>query len=156
MQNKKLYVIELLVGIFIISGILGLLFFALKVSPVNYKSENSYIIKANFDNIGNLKQGASVKSAGVSVGSVNKIIFNNQTFQAQVMIDVYNKYKFPIDSQLKIATNGLLGDQYLSMEAGAETSFLKNNDILENTQSALVLEDLIGKFLYSKAQEAPK
>jgi len=156
MENKKIYSIDFLVGIFVILGVVSLLFFALKVSNVSYKQEKGYTIEARFDNIGTLKKGASVKSAGVIVGQVKNIVFNDKLFQAQVFLDLSSKYKFPKDSQLKISTTGLLGDQYLAIEAGAEQENLKSGDIIQETQSALVLEDLIGKFLYSKAEDMGK
>jgi len=156
MEKKNIYSIDFLVGIFVILGVISLFFFAIKVSNISYKQEKGYTVEARFDNIGTLKKGASVKSAGVIVGQVESIVFNDKLFQAQVFIHLNNLYKFPKDSQLKISTTGLLGDQYLALEAGADTQTLNQGDIIQQTQSALVLEDLIGKFLYSKAQDMGK
>jgi phospholipid/cholesterol/gamma-HCH transport system substrate-binding protein len=111
-------------------------------------------VNARFENIGTLKPGASVKSAGVVVGRVKSITFNDQIYQAVLALELDGQYKFPSDSQFKIMTTGLLGDQFIGVEAGSDTEFLKEGQVVENTQSALVLEDLIGKFLYSKAQDA--
>ncbi|MFM2343635.1 MAG: outer rane lipid asymmetry maintenance protein MlaD [Pseudomonadota bacterium] len=156
MEKKHAYGIDFLVGLFVCCGVISLLFFALKVSHISQNNKNGYSIIARFDNIGTLKVGASVKSAGVIVGRVSKIIFNDKVFQAQVGLTLDQSYKFPKDSQLKIVTSGLLGDQYVGIDAGADTEILKNGDIIEQTQSAIVLEDLIGKFLYSKAQDMGK
>ena len=156
MEKKHAYGIDFLIGLFVCCGIVSLLFFALKVSHISYNIKNGYIVNARFDNIGALKVGASVKSAGVTVGRVNNIVFNDKVFQAQVGLILNPSYKFPKDSQLKIVTSGLLGDQYIGIDAGADTDILKNGDTIEQTQSAIVLEDLIGKFLYSKAQDMSK
>lgn len=146
--------LELMVGLFVLLGLASLLFFALKVSKVSLSNQEYYSVDARFDNVGTLKEGASVKSAGVVVGQVNKVSFNNDVYQAIVNMQLNKAYQFPKDSQFKIATTGLLGDQYIALEAGAEKEMLTNTSQAENTQSAMVLEDLIGKLLYSKAKEA--
>jgi phospholipid/cholesterol/gamma-HCH transport system substrate-binding protein len=117
-------------------------------------SDNSYPVTARFDNIGGLKPRAAVKSAGVVVGRVESITFDDKTFQARVTLALENRYKFPKDSSLKILTSGLLGDQYIGIEAGAEEKILKDGDVVTATQSAVVLENLIGQFLYNKAADA--
>ncbi len=152
-KQKYTYYIDFLVGLFVCIGLFALLFFALKISHVNYQGQKNYTVEAYFDNIGTLKTGASVKSSGVVIGSVKEILFNDRIFRAQVKIALDTKYKFPKDSQLKIATTGLLGDQYLNIDAGSESDTLKQGDVIDNTESAIVLEDLIGKLLYSKAQD---
>jgi phospholipid/cholesterol/gamma-HCH transport system substrate-binding protein len=153
---QSAYKLNFMVGLFFIASLLALLFIALRVSHINYNSNQTYNISARFDNIGALKNGATVKSSGVVIGKVSDIIFNDKIFQAQVNIELMKKYQFPKDSQLKIATSGLLGDQYISIDAGSETAMLANGDQIEQTQSAMVLEDLIGKMLYSKAQDMGK
>ncbi len=156
MEKKHAYGIDFLVGLFVCCGIISLLFFALKVSHISRNNQIGYKVTARFDNIGSLKAGASVKSAGVIVGRVNDIVFNDKVFQAQVGLTLDSAYKFPKDSQLKIVTSGLLGDQYVGIDAGADKEILKNGDTIDQTQSAMVLEDLLGKFLYNKAQEMGK
>jgi phospholipid/cholesterol/gamma-HCH transport system substrate-binding protein len=111
------------------------------------------VIKAKFDNIGGLKVRAPVKSAGVVVGRVSDIRFDNESFEALVTMTVSREFQFPKDSSAKILTSGLLGEQYVSLAAGGDTATLKDGDTLKITQSALVLENLIGQFLYSKAAE---
>jgi len=147
---------EVLVGMFVFLGLIALLFFAIKVSRMQNAPQKSYLIQARFDNIGSLKPGAPIKSAGVVVGQVRNIQFNDKIYQAVLELEMDQQYHFPKDSQFKIVTAGLLGDQYIGVSAGSDTDFLTAGMHVDNTQSALVLEELIGKFLYSKAQEAGK
>ena len=140
------------VGLFVLIGAVALLFLALKAG--NLLSLNfapSYEVTARFDNIGGLKADAPVKSAGVVVGRVAAIRFDNQTFQANVILALDKRYSFPTDTSAKILTSGLLGDQYGGLSAGAAEKNLRNGDVIQNTQSAIVLENLIGRFLYDKA-----
>jgi phospholipid/cholesterol/gamma-HCH transport system substrate-binding protein len=140
------------VGLFVLIGAVALLFLALKAG--NLLSLNfapSYEVTARFDNIGGLKADAPVKSAGVVVGRVAAIRFDNQTFQANVILALDKRYSFPTDTSAKILTSGLLGDQYVGLSAGAAEKNLRNGDVIQNTQSAIVLENLIGRFLYDKA-----
>ena len=140
------------VGLFELIGAVALLFLALKAG--NLLSLNfapSYEVTARFDNIGGLKADAPVKSAGVVVGRVAAIRFDNQTFQANVILALDKRYSFPTDTSAKILTSGLLGDQYVGLSAGAAEKNLRNGDVIQNTQSAIVLENLIGRFLYDKA-----
>ena len=116
----------------------------------------TYDITADFQNIGGLKSGAPVKSAGVVVGRVDSIAFDDKRFQARVHLAMNDSYKFPKDSSLKILTSGLLGEQYIGIEAGADEQNLAAGDNITSTQSAVVLENLIGQFLYSKAAEGPE
>jgi phospholipid/cholesterol/gamma-HCH transport system substrate-binding protein len=155
-KQKYTYYIDFLVGLFVCIGLVALLFFALKVSRISYQGKKTYTVEAYFDNVGTLKTGASVKSSGVIVGNVKEILFNDTVFRAQIKITLDPKYKFPKDSQLKIATAGLLGDQYLNIDAGSDSEILKQGDVVDNTESAIVLEDLIGKLLYSKAHDMGK
>lgn len=140
------------VGLFVLIGAAALLFLALKAG--NLLSVNfgpSYDVIARFDNIGGLKTDAPVKSAGVVVGRVSSIRFDNQTFQADVTLALDQRYQFPTDTSAKILTSGLLGDQYVGLSPGASEKNLRNGDVIQNTQSAIVLENLIGRFLYNKA-----
>jgi phospholipid/cholesterol/gamma-HCH transport system substrate-binding protein len=118
--------------------------------------QSSYTVSGRFDNIGGLKRQAAVKSAGVVVGRVENVTFDDKTFQATVTMNIESRYQFPKDSSLKILTSGLLGEQYIGIEAGAEADNLANGDRIQATQSAVVLENLISQFLYNKAAEPEK
>ena len=151
-MNRKS--IDLMVGLFVLLGFGALLFLAMKAANLaSFNLSETYDISARFDNIGGLKVRAPVKSAGVVVGRVEAITFNDQTFQADVAMNMENRYAFPKDSSLKILTSGLLGDQYIGIEAGASEENLKAGDRVTATQSAVVLENLIGQFLYGKAEQ---
>jgi phospholipid/cholesterol/gamma-HCH transport system substrate-binding protein len=144
------------VGLFVLLGVAALLFLALQSAnllSLNFKS--GYQITAKFDNIGSLKPKAAVKSSGVVVGRVTSISFDDKSFQAKVTFDMDNQYAFPKDSSLKILTSGLLGEQYVGIEAGADEKTLAAGDNISTTQSAVVLENLISQFLYSKAADGP-
>lgn len=143
------------VGLFVVVGFLAVLFLALKVGNMSSISfQSTYPVKMKFDNIGGLKPRAAVKSAGVVVGRVGSIGFDTNTYQALVTIDVNKQYSFPKDSSAKILTSGLLGEQYIGLEPGGDSEMLKAGDTIAMTQSAIVLENLIGQFLYSKAADA--
>jgi phospholipid/cholesterol/gamma-HCH transport system substrate-binding protein len=142
------------VGLFAILGLAAVLFLALKSAnllQLNWSAD--YKVSAKFDNIGGLKKGAAVKSSGVVVGRVESIVFDDAAFQARVMLALDKRYAFPVDSSLKILTSGLLGEQYIGIEAGAEEKNLVSGDKIGNTQSAVVLENLISQFLYNKAAD---
>ncbi|MFL6636135.1 MAG: outer membrane lipid asymmetry maintenance protein MlaD [Massilia sp.] len=146
--------IDVWVGLFVLLGALSLLFLALKAGNMSTISFNkTYAITGKFDNIGGLKPQSPVKSAGVVVGRVGDISFDDKSFQAIVRLDLNPAYKFPKDSSLKILTSGLLGEQYIGIEAGGDTNNLVEGDRITRTQSAAVLEDLINQFIYSKAAE---
>jgi len=155
-MNKT--VLDLWVGLFVIAGIAALLFLALKVGSTSaIKTADSYEVVARFDNIGGLKPRAPVKSAGVVVGRVADIRFDNETYEAAVTLRLDKRYAFPKDTTAAIMTSGLLGEQYIGLEAGGDSQTLKDQDRILITQSAVVLENLIGQFIYGKAQEgAPK
>jgi phospholipid/cholesterol/gamma-HCH transport system substrate-binding protein len=151
-MNKT--VLDLWVGLFVIAGIVALLFLALKVGSMSaIKTNDSYEVVARFDNIGGLKPRAPVKSAGVVVGRVADIRFDNETFEAAVTLRLDKRYAFPKDTIAAILTSGLLGEQYIGLEAGGDSQKLKDRDRILITQSAVVLENLIGQFIYGKAQE---
>jgi len=139
----------------VLVGAAALLFLALKAGNLlSLNFDETYEISANFDNIGGLKPRAAVKSAGVVVGRVGAIGFDDKTFQARVALQMQRKFAFPKDSSAKILTSGLLGEQYLGIEPGADEKTLVAGDTIKQTQSAVVLESLISQFLYSKAADA--
>jgi phospholipid/cholesterol/gamma-HCH transport system substrate-binding protein len=147
-------IIDVWVGLFVLLGAVSLLFLALKAGNMSSISfSKTYAVSAKFDNIGGLKPQAPVKSAGVVVGRVGEISFDDKSYQALVRLDLQPEYKFPKDSSLKILTAGLLGEQYVGIEPGGDTQNLVNGDRITHTQSATVLEDLINQFIYSKAAE---
>jgi phospholipid/cholesterol/gamma-HCH transport system substrate-binding protein len=142
------------VGLFVLVGAAALLFLALQsANLLAWSFGATYPVNGRFDNIGGLKPKAAVKSAGVVVGRVERIAFDDKTFQARVEMQMDQRFKFPKDSSLKILTSGLLGEQYVGIEAGADDKFLAANDTITTTQSAVVLENLIGQFLYNKAAD---
>ena len=145
---------DLWVGLFVLLGLAAVLFLALKsANLLALNFDSTYKISARFDNIGGLKPRAAVKSAGVVVGRVESITFDDKYYQASVNLSMDSHYVFPKDSSLKILTSGLLGDQYLGIEAGADDKNLAAGDVISSTQSAIVLENLISQFLFSKAAE---
>ena len=151
MQRKSL---DIWVGLFVVLGAAALLFLALKAGNMSTLSfAKTYDVTARFDNIGGLKPGAPVKSAGVVVGRVDSIGLNGKTFQAEVRLKMQAGYAFPKDSSAKILTSGLLGEQYIGLEPGGDTNNLAAGDRITMTQSAIVLENLISQFLFSKAAE---
>lgn len=147
---------DLWVGLFVLLGAVAILFLALQsANLLSLSFQKTYEVTAKFDNIGGLKPKAAVKSAGVVVGRVESISFDDKSFQARVKLALETRYVFPKDSSLKILTSGLLGDQYLGIEAGPSDQNLQAGDTISSTQSAVVLENLISQFLYSKAAEPP-
>ncbi|MFZ9140426.1 MAG: outer membrane lipid asymmetry maintenance protein MlaD [Burkholderiaceae bacterium] len=143
--------INLLVGLFVLLGLVALVFLSLKVSNLmTIGSGPSYTILANFDDIGGLKPRAAVRSAGVVVGRVREIGFDDKRYQAVVTLDIQEGVAFPKDSSAQILTAGLLGEKYIGILPGAETEPLKNNDRIKLTQSAVVLENIISQFLYNR------
>jgi phospholipid/cholesterol/gamma-HCH transport system substrate-binding protein len=147
--------IETLVGLFVLLGILGVLFLALKAANLgSFSGSNSYSVTARFDNIGGLKVRAPVRSAGVTVGRVASIGLDPKTYQGVVRLDIDRDFLFPTDSSAKILTSGLLGDQYIGLEPGAEEKTLAGGDSIKQTQSAVVLENLISQFLFNKAADS--
>jgi len=152
MMNRR--ALDIWVGFFVALGFAAIMFLALRVaSSATIAAADGYEVKAKFDNIGGLKVRAPVKSAGVVVGRVAGIRFDNQNFEAVVTMNVDKRYAFPQDTAAKILTSGLLGEQYVGLTAGGDTAMLKDGDTLKITQSAIVLENLISQFLYSKAAE---
>ncbi len=152
MQRSK---VDVWVGLFVLIGAVAILFLALQsANLLSLSFEKTYRISAKFDNAGGLKPKAAVKSAGVVVGRVEAIRFDDKTFQADVLLALESRYAFPKDSSLRILTSGLLGEQYVGIEPGGDEKNLAQGDVIKQTQSAVVLENLIGQFLYSKAADA--
>jgi phospholipid/cholesterol/gamma-HCH transport system substrate-binding protein len=152
MQRKSL---DVWVGLFVLLGAMAIMFLALKVGNMSSLSLGpSYTLVARFDNIGGLKPRAPVKSAGVVVGRVESVGFDDKSFQASVTLRMEGNYHFPKDSSAKILTAGLLGEQYIGLEPGGDEKNLSEGDRIKSTQSAIVLENLISQFLFSKAAEA--
>jgi phospholipid/cholesterol/gamma-HCH transport system substrate-binding protein len=147
--------IETLVGVFVLLGMLGLVFLALQAANLgNVGGGDTYPVLARFDNIGGLKPRAAVRTAGVVVGRVKSISLDPKTYQGVVTLDIERGYQFPKDTSAKILTAGLLGDQYIGLEPGGDDKNIAPGETLAQTQSAVVLENLIGQFLTSKA-DAP-
>jgi len=146
--------IDLWVGIFVALGLGALLFLALKVGNLaSFSTAQTYRVEARFGNIGGLKVRAPIKSAGVVVGRVAEIRFDNESYEAVAVLTVDARYKFPRDTSAKILTSGLLGEQYIGLEAGGDGAMIEDGGRLRITQSAVVLENLISQFLFSKAAE---
>ena len=154
MERTKL---DLWVGMFVVAGIAALVMLALKVGNLStYNVSETYQVQAYFSNIGGLKPKASIRSAGVLVGRVTGISLDTERYEAKVTMSLDKRYQFPKDTFANIQTSGLLGEQYIGLAAGGDSEMLKGGDQIKKTQSAMVLEDLIGKFIYSKADEAAK
>jgi phospholipid/cholesterol/gamma-HCH transport system substrate-binding protein len=147
--------IETGAGLFVLLGLLGLAFLALKAANLaSFTNGANYTLYARFDNVGGLKVRAPVRSAGVTVGRIVAITLDQKTYQGLVAFEVAQQFVFPRDSSAKIQTSGLLGDQYLGIEPGGDERNLAPGETIKQTQSALVLENLIGQFLFNKAADA--
>jgi phospholipid/cholesterol/gamma-HCH transport system substrate-binding protein len=146
--------IDLWVGIFVTLGIVALLGLAMKVGNLTAGNVgDTYTVTAAFENIGGLKPRAPVKSAGVVVGRVGSIAFDTVTYEAIVSLNLDKRYSFPADTFANIYTAGLLGEQYIGLDAGGDEVALKSGDKIIQTQDAIVLEKMISQFLYNKAEE---
>jgi phospholipid/cholesterol/gamma-HCH transport system substrate-binding protein len=142
------------VGLFILLGLIALVFLALRAGNMSsFSFAPTYRVQAYFDNVGGLKVRAPVKSSGVVVGRIASIGFDNKRFQAIVTFDLEQAYQFPDDTSASILTSGLLGEQYVGLTPGGDDKNLKNGGTIRFTQSAVVLEDLISKFLYNSAEK---
>ena len=151
MQRKSF---DIWVGLFVLLGAVALMFLALKAGNMSsFSFEKTYTVSSRFDNIGGLKPRAPVKSAGVVVGRVGDITFDDQDYRALVTLQLQERYKFPKDSSAKILTSGLLGEQYVGIEPGGDEANLAAGDQIKMTQSAIVLENLISQFIYNKPAE---
>ncbi|MCK5895916.1 MAG: outer membrane lipid asymmetry maintenance protein MlaD [Cocleimonas sp.] len=140
--------IEIMVGVFVLMGFIALFLLALNISNVtSFGASNGYTVKVYFDNIGGLRTRAPISMSGVKIGRVRQIAYHQQRGQAEVTMAIESQYQLSIDTQASIYTAGLLGEQYISLEPGAEDDVLKSGDIITLTQSAMVLEEIIGKFM---------
>lgn len=157
-MSTKQKMIDLIVGLFMIAGIIAFSFLAVRVSGLSsYTSKNMYHITANFKNIGDLKVRAPVTIGGVTVGRVMDIKLDPITFGAIVSMDISDQVKnIPIDSTANIFTAGLIGANYISITPGFEENYLKNNDKIENTNQALILQNLIGQLMFSINNKKPE
>lgn len=141
------------VGLFVLLGAAALVFLALRAGNLSsFSFAPTYTLTADFDNIGGLKARAAVKSAGVVVGRVSKISFDDHSFKAVVSLDMEENYQFPKDTSASILTSGLLGEQYIGLTAGGDEQNFADGGKIRYTQSAVVLENLISQFLYNTAQ----
>ncbi len=147
--------LEILVGLFVLLGAAALVFIALKAANLaSFSGGDTYTLQARFDNIGGLKARAPVRSAGVVVGRIDSVRLDPKTFQGVVTLHVQRTYQFPKDTVAKILTAGLLGDQYIGLEPGGDDASLAEGETIAQTQSAVVLENLIGQFMTGKAADA--
>ncbi|CAG0938811.1 Intermembrane phospholipid transport system binding protein MlaD [Gallionellaceae bacterium] len=147
--------LDLWVGMFVVAGVAALVVLALKVGNLStYNVSETYQLEAYFSNIGGLKPQASIRSAGVLVGRVTKITLDTERYEAKVVMSIDKRYQFPKDTFANILTSGLLGEQYIGLMPGGDEKMLANGEELKKTQSAVVLEDLIGKFIYNKAESS--
>lgn len=155
---------EITVGLFVVAGIAAFVMLALSMGNSQSDSGNNleshvagYEVKAHFDNIGNLKLRAPVTASGVRIGQVSDIAYNSESYEAVVTLTIESRYdRFPVDTAASVLTVGLMGEQYVALEPGAEIDFLQPGDKLDITQSALVLEQIIGQLLYSVANDKNK
>jgi phospholipid/cholesterol/gamma-HCH transport system substrate-binding protein len=152
MTSRK---IEILVGLFVAAAIAAFFMLAMSISNMSsYGDGEKYELKARFDNVGGLKVRSPVSAGGVRIGRVTDIQYNSETYEAVVSMAIDQQYnKFPVDTAASILTSGLLGEQFVGFEPGAEEDYLKAGDIIDLTQSAIVLEEIIGQFIYSQANE---
>ena len=140
--------IEIMVGIFVLFGFIALFLLALNISNVSsFGAKNGYTVKVYFDNIGGLRTRAPISMSGVKIGRVSQIVYDQQRGQAEVSMTIEPQYPLSLDTQASIYTAGLLGEQYISLEPGAEDEVLKSGDMITLTQSAMVLEEIVGKFM---------
>ncbi len=147
--------VDLWVGMFVVAGIAALVMLAMKVGNLStYNVAETYQVQAYFSNIGGLKPKASIKSAGVLVGRVTDITLDAERYEAKVTMSVDKRYQFPTDTYANILTAGLLGEQYIGLIPGGDEQMIKAGEQIKHTQSAVVMEELISKFIYNKA-DAP-
>ncbi|MFA6013600.1 MAG: outer membrane lipid asymmetry maintenance protein MlaD [Gallionellaceae bacterium] len=149
--------LDLWVGVFVVAGMFAIAILAFKVANLSsYNSSETYVLKANFTNIGGLKPKASVRSSGVLVGRVTAIQLDTERYEAQITMSIDKQFQFPKDSLVSVLTSGLLGEQYVGLKPGADEEMLKENATIRQTRSAVVLEELIGQVIASKAEGVSK
>lgn len=147
-------IIDFWVGLFVLIGLLALAILALKVGNLTtFKQSDGYSVGVSFENIGSLKERAPVKSAGVVVGRVGYIKFDNQTFEAVVTLEIDSRFSFPKDTSAAVLTSGLLGEQYIGLEPGGASEMLKDGSVIKLAQSALVWEQLIGQMIFERSKD---
>lgn len=147
-------VIDFWVGLFVLIGLLALAILALKVGNLTtFRQSDSYSVGVSFENIGSLKERAPVKSAGVVVGRVGAIKFDNKTFEAVVTLEIDPRFSFPKDTSAAVLTTGLLGEQYIGLEPGGDSELLKDGSVIKLAQSALVWEQLIGQMIFERSKD---
>ena len=152
MTSRK---VEILVGLFVAAALAAFFMLAMNVSNMSSYGGESYQLIARFDNIGGLKLRSPVSAGGVKIGRVSDIRYNSETYEAEVVLAIESQYtQFPVDTAASILTSGLLGEKFIGFEPGAEDDYLKDGDVIDLTQSALILEQVIGQFLYSKADDS--
>ncbi|EGW21422.1 MULTISPECIES: outer membrane lipid asymmetry maintenance protein MlaD [Methylobacter] len=146
---------DTLVGLFVAAGIVGLFFLALQVSNLSsFTEQNSYTVTARFENSGGLKVKSPVSAAGVKIGKVSAIHFDPKTYESVVQLSIDSQYNtLPDDTTASVFTAGLLGEQYVNLEAGGSEEHLKDGGKIEITQSAIILEKALGQFLFKSAEE---
>jgi phospholipid/cholesterol/gamma-HCH transport system substrate-binding protein len=146
---------EIMVGFFVAAAVAAFFMLAMNVSNMSsYAGGDNYELMARFDNIGGLKVRSPVSAGGVRIGRITGIEYNSDTYEAVVSMSIEQQYnKFPLDTAASVLTSGLLGEQYIGFEPGAEEDYLKNGDTIDLTQSAIVLEQIIGQFLYSQSDD---
>ncbi|MGB1236811.1 MAG: outer membrane lipid asymmetry maintenance protein MlaD [Pseudomonadales bacterium] len=146
--------VEIFVGFFLVCGLLAAIGLALTVSGLTFNSKEGYKVYAHFENIGGLTRKAKVAMSGVQIGTVTDISIDPESLTAVVEMEIFNEVNYlSADSSVQILTSGLLGGQYLGISVGAEDEMLQEGGIIEDTQSALVLEELIGQFLFNQVSE---
>ena len=149
--------LDLWVGIFVVAGVAALVMLAMKVGNLgSYNMSETYQVHAYFSNIGGLKPKAAVRSSGVLVGRITGISLDTNRYEANVVMSIDKRYEFPKDTFASVLTSGLLGEQYVGLNPGGDSVMLHSGDEIKQTQSAIVLENLIGKFIYNKAEETAK
>lgn len=153
---KRQATLEIAVGMFVMAGLAALFLLAMKVSNLaSFAGNNGYDVYAKFDNIGGLKERAPVTMAGVRIGRVSAVEFDPQDFEAKVTLHLDQRYnKIPADTSAKIYTAGLLGENYVALEPGGAEKNLQAGDTIKITQSALVIENLVSRFLYNKTVDS--
>ena len=145
--------LDFIIGLFVLCAAISVVFIALKTANITAVSDsNGYHVQVEFDNIGSLVERAPVKSSGVLVGRVQKISYNSDDYIATVDIILENRYQFPADSIFSIVSSNLLGGQYIAIDVGGEEEFIENDQVFQGN-SAIVLEELISKFLFDNAGE---
>lgn len=146
--------IDFWVGLFVLIGLLALAILALKVGNLTtFRQSEGYSVGVSFANIGSLKERAPVKSAGVVVGRVSHIRFDNKSFEAVVTLEIDPRFSFPKDTSAAVLTSGLLGEQYIGLEPGGDSEMLKDGSVIKLAQSALVWEQLVGQMIFERSND---